>query len=379
MIVVRQITKKRDFKKFVKVVDWLYKDNPNFVPPFEQDELDLTNPKKNACFEESEAAYFLAEEDGKVVGRIAGIISHAYNKKNNAKRARFSRFECINDKEVADKLLKAAEDWAKEKGMDSIHGPLGFNDLEREGLMVEGFDTLGAYISSYNHPYYQGFIEENGYVPDARWVEWRIPIPEKVNERADKVASIVEKRYGFHEKTFKSASKLIDEYGEKFFELLDECYENIYGTIPFNKKLVEQTIKSFKMIIDLDYVSLIFNKEDELIGYGIGFPSLAKALIKCRGRYLPTGIFHLLKAIKHPKTLELGLIAVKPEYQKLGVTALIIRNMQSRMIKNGIKYADTGCQLEDNTAAIKSLDMFERKLIRRKICYIKLLGETSHS
>jgi len=374
MITVREITKKKDFKKFVRFVDVLYKDNKCYVPPFEQDELDLTNPKKNACFEESEAAYFLAEEDGRVVGRISGIISHAYNQKNGTKRARFSRFECINNKEVADKLLKAAEDWAKGKGMDSIHGPLGFNDLEREGLLVEGFDKVGTYLTSYNFDYYQGFIESNGYVPDARWVEWRIPVPKQQDERVERVASLVEKRYGFYEKKFKSASKMIDEYGEKFFELLDECYKDIYGTIPFNKKLVKQTIKSFKLIIDLDYTSLIFNKEDELIGYGIGFPSLSNALIKCRGRYFPTGLFHLLKAIKHPKTLELGLIAVKPEYQKLGVTALIIRNMQSRMIKNNIIYADTGCQLEDNIPAIKALEMFDRELVRRKICYIKHLG-----
>jgi len=373
MITVRQISKKKDFKKFVRFLDEHYKNCKNFVPPFEQDELDLTNPKKNACFEESEAAYFLAEENGKVVGRIAGIISHAYNEKNNTKRARFSRFECINNKEVADKLLACAENWAKEKGMTSIHGPLGFNDLEREGLMVSGFDKLGTYLTSYNYDYYQGFIEENGYKPDAKWVEWRIPVPNKVNERAERVAEVVEKRYGFYEKKFKSASKMIDEYGEKFFELLDLCYKDIYGTIPFNKKLVKQTIQSFKLIIDLDYTSLIFNKDDELIGYGIGFPSLSKALIKCRGRYFPFGIFHLLKAIKRPKTLELGLIAVKPEYQKQGVTALIIKNMQSRMIKNGIEYADTGCQLEDNTPAIQALDMFDRELIRRKICYIKNL------
>lgn len=373
MIIVRQITKKKDLKKFVKFPDKLYKDNKCYVPPFEQDELDLTNPKKNACFEESEAVYFLAEEDGKVVGRVSGIISHAYNEKNNAKRARFSRFECIENKEVADKLLKACEDWAREKGMDSIHGPLGFNDLEREGLQVEGFDKVGCYLTSYNMPYYQKFIEDNGYIPDARWVEWRIPIPDKSIERVDKVAAMVEKRYGFYEKKFKSSKEIIDKYGKEFFRLLDECYKNLYGTIPFNEKLVEQTIKLFKLIIDKRYVSLIFNKKDELIGYGIGFPSLAKALIKCRGRYLPFGIFHLLKAIKHPKVLELGLIAVKPEYQKMGVTALIIRNMLNNMIEDGIDYCDTGCQLEDNLPAIAALDMFEREAIRRKICYIKQL------
>jgi len=373
MITVRQITKRKDLKKFVKFPTNLYKNNKSYVPPFEQEELNLTNPKKNACFEESEAVYFLAEDDGKVVGRISGIISHAYNEKNNSKRARFSRFECIDNKEVADKLLQACENWAREKGMDSIHGPLGFNDLEREGLLVEGFDKVGTYLTSYNFPYYQKFIEDNGYVPDARWVEWRIPVPEVVNERAARVAAMVEKRYGFYEKQFKSSKELINKYGKQFFELLDECYQHIYGTIPFNEKLVKQTINSFKLIIDKKYVSLIFNKEDELIGYGIGFPSLADALIKSKGRYLPFGIFRLLKAIKRPKVLELGLIAVKPKYQKQGVTAIIIRNMLQRMIDNKIEYCDTGCQLEDNKPAIESLDMLERDLIRRKICYIKQL------
>ncbi len=373
MVTIREINKRRDFKKFVKFPDKLYRGNKNYVPPFELDELNLTDPKKNACFEESEAAYFLAEEDGKVVGRIMGIISHAYNKKNNAHRARFSRFECINNHEVADKLLKAAEDWARAKGCDSIHGPLGFNDLEREGLMVEGFDEEGCYLTSYNMDYYQKFIEDNGYTPDAKWVEWRIPVPDKINERANRVADMVKKRYGFHEKKFKSANEVINKYGMQFFSLLDECYKDIYGTIPFNEKLVKQTIASFKLIIDPKYISLIFNKNDELIGYGIGFPSLSRALNKSHGRYLPFGIFRLLRAIKHPKVLELGLIAVKPEYQKMGVTALIIKNMQGRMMKEGIVYCDTGCQLEDNISAISALDMFDRQAIRRKICYIKKL------
>lgn len=373
MITVRQISKRKDFKKFVKFPDKLYKDNKCWVPPFEQDELDLTNPKKNACFEESETSYFLAEEDGKVVGRISGIISHAYNQKNNTKRARFSRFECIDNKEVADMLLKAAEDWAREKGMDSIHGPLGFNDLEREGLLISGFDKVGCFLTNYNMPYYQKFIEDNGYTPDAKWVEWRIPVPETMNERVERVCAEVQKRYGFYEKQFKSSKEILDKYGYKFFELLDECYKNIYGTIPFNKKLVDQTIASFRIIIDKRYVSLIFNKEDELIGFGVGFPSLADAMIKCRGRYLPTGIFRLLHAIKHPKVVELGLIAVKPEYQKKGVTSVIIHSILKRMIESNIEYCDTGCQLEDNIPAIQALDMFDREAVRRRICYIKQL------
>jgi len=374
MLEIKRINDKRDFKKFVRFPSVLYKGNPYYVPAIELDEYNLMNPKKNASFEESEAAYFLAYRDGKIVGRIAGIISHAYNEKNNSKRARFSRFEVVNDTEAGHKLLEAAENWAKEKGMDSIHGPLGFNDLEREGLMVEGFDTIGSYLSSYNPPYYQNIIESYGYVPDCKWIEWRIKIPKEPNERVDRVASIVEKRYGFHEKFFKNKKEVLSKYGKEFFKLLDECYKDLYGTIPFNDKLVKQTIDQFMMIIDTDFISLVFDKDDNLAGFGIAFPSLAKALNKAKGRYLPFGFVHLLKAIYKPKTLELGLIAVKPEYQKMGVTSIIIKYMFERMRKRGnLLYADAGPQLETNTAAISSLDMFEREIVRRKTCYIKNL------
>ena len=374
MLEIKEVKNKKDFKNFVRFPALLYNGNPNYVPAFELDEYNLTNPKKNASFEETEAKYFLAYRDGRIVGRIAGLISHAYNEKNNAKYARFSRFDVENDVEAGHALLKVAEDWAKEKGMNTIHGPLGFNDLEREGLLVEGFDTLGTYIGSYNYSYYQNIIESYDYVPDCKWVEWRIPIQGQNIERANRVASVVEKRYGFYEKKFKSKKELLSKYGREFFKLLDECYADIYGTIPFNDQLVKQTIDQFLMIIDLDFVSLIFDKNDQLAGFGIGFPSLAKALNKSKGRYLPFGFIRLLHAIKHPKTLELALIAVKPEYQKMGLTAVIINNMFTRILARGnIEYCDTGCQLETNTAALSSLNVFNREIIRRKTCYIKKL------
>ena len=375
MLEIRKVENKRDFKKFVKFPSELYKNHPYYVPSFELDEYNLTNPKKNASFDESEAVYFLALRDGKIVGRIAGIISHAFNQKNNAKNARFSRFDVENDVEAGHALLRAAEDWARSKGMDTIHGPLGFNDLEKEGLMVSGFDTIGTFLGSYNYPYYKDIIESYGYAPDCNWVEWRFEIPEKIDERVERVSKIVEERYGFHEKKFKNKNEILKNYGKQFFKLLDDCYKDLYGTIPFNDKLVDQTIDLFRLVIDNDFISLIFDKNDELAGFGIGFPSLAKALQKAKGRYLPFGFLHMLHAIKHPKTIELGLIAVKPEYQKMGVTALIIRNMQKRIIeRGGILYADTGPQLEDNTPAIQSLNMFDRELVRRKTCYIKKLN-----
>ena len=374
MIEVREVKTKREFKKFVKFPTELYKDNKNYVPPLELDELNLTNPKKNASFEESEAVYYLAYKDGKVVGRIAGIICRLYNEKNNTKRVRFSRFDLIDDEEVAKALFEAVEGWAKSKGMEDIHGPLGFNDLEREGLLTYGFDKLGTYQGSYNADYYEKHVVNNGYEPDARWVEWRLPVPEVVNEKCHKMAGVIEKRYGFYEKQFKSTNEIIKKYGKKFFELLDECYKDLYGTMPFSEKLVDQTIDLFKLVLDKRYISIILDKDGEMAGFGVAYPSLATAIQKSKGRFLPFGIFRMLKAIKCPHTLELALIAVKPKYQSMGVTAIIINNIMTRIIENGhIEYCDTGCQLETNTKVINAMSMLDRELVRKKVCYIKKL------
>ena len=373
MVEVREVKNKKEFKKFVKFPTELYKDNPYYVPPIELDELNLTNPKKNASFHDCDAVYYLAYRDGKVVGRIAGIICRLYNEKNNAKRARFSRFDFIDDKEVADALLHTVEQWAKDKGMEDVHGPLGFNDLEREGLLTYGFDTIGTYQGSWNADYYEKHILDNGYVPDAKWVEWRMYVPKKMDEKVERMASIIEKRYGFYEKTFKNTKEIVDKYGREIFDVLDESFEPLYGTMPFNDQLVKQTIDLFKFVVDKDYVVIVFDKEDKVAGFGIGYPSLARAMQKSKGRFLPFGMFRMLHDIKHPKYLELALIGVRPKYQKMGVTAIIIRNMLKRIMKNGIISADTGCQLEDNTAAINALDMFDRDLVRRKVCYLKKL------
>lgn len=375
MVEVREVKTKKEFKKFVRFPTELYKDNPNYIPPIELDEYNLTNPKKNASFEDSEAIYFLAYRENKVVGRIAGIICRLYNEKNNTKRARFGRFDLIDDAEVAKALFDAVEAWAKSKGMVDIHGPLGFNDLEREGLMTFGFDKLGTYQGSYNADYYEKHVLANGYTPDARWVEWRMHIPKVVEEKVAKMSKIVERRYGFYEKQFKSTNEIIKNYGKKFFELLDECYADLYGTMPFSEKLVNQTISLFKLVLDKKYISIILDKDGEMAGFGVCYASLAKALQKSRGRFLPFGWARMLCAIKRPKTLELALIAVKPKYQKMGVTAIIINNLMERIIKDNIEYADTGCQLETNVSVINALDMIERDLIRRKVCYLKTLSD----
>lgn len=371
MFTIRKINKRKDLKKFVKFPTELYKDNKFYVPPMEMDEYKMTT-KKNAHYSECEQQYFLAEQDGKVVGRIACVILYPYNEKNNSKYARFTRFDVIDNEEIAHALLAAATEWAKERGMEYIHGPLGYDDLEREGLMTYGFDKVGSYITSYNAEYYQTYIESFGFVPDCKWVEWRFKMPMKPDERVERIAKIVETRYGFHEKHYRSVNQLIKHHGDEFFDLIDESFAELYGTMPFNAELRKQTIAMFKMIIDLRFICLVFDKHEKLIGFGLTWPSLAKAMIETRGRALPFGFIKWLKAIKHPKAMELGIISVKKEYQKLGVTGFIIKKLFDRINSiPGIEYADTGVQLETNTGAITSLEMFERELIRRKTCYIK--------
>lgn len=373
MLTVREIKKRRDYKKFVKFPTVLYKNNPNYIPPMEADEYKMTT-KKNAHYNECTQAYFLAEEDGKVVGRIACVILEPYNKKNNSKYARFTRFDFIDDEKVAHLLLETAEKWAKEQGMEYIHGPLGYDDLEREGLTTYGFENKGSYVTGYNAEYYQTYVESFGYKPDAKWVEWRFKFPLKKDERVERIAALVEKRYGFHEKKFKSINAVIKAHGDDFFDLVDESFSELYGTMPFNAELRKQVISTFRLVLNLKYLCLVFNKEDKLIGFGLTWPSLADAMKKTNGRALPFGFIRWLKAIKRPPAVELGIIAVKKEYQKMGVTGFIIKKLLDRLSEiKSIKYADTGVQLETNTNAISSLEMFERELIRRKTCYIKKL------
>ena len=373
MFTIRKIEKRKDYKKFVKFPTELYKDNPNYIPPMEMDEFKMTT-SRNAHFKECDQAYFLAEQDGKVVGRIAALVMHKFNEKNNSKYARFSRFDVIENEEIAHALLETAEKWAKEQGMEYIHGPLGYDDLEREGLMVYGFDKKGSFITSYNAEYYQGFIENFGYKPDARWVEWRFMFPQKQDERVERIAGLVEKRYGFHEKNYKNVNDIIKNHGEEFFDLLDESFSELYGTMPMNDELRKQVISTFKLVLKPEFMCLVFDRSDKLIGFGLTWPSLADAMQKTKGRALPFGFLKWLKAIKSPEVVELGIISVKKEYQKLGVTAFIIKKLMDRLsAMPNIQYADTGVQLETNTGAIGSLDMFERELIRRKTCYIKKL------
>lgn len=376
MITVVPVTTKKQLKQFVDFQPKLYKGNKYYVPPIRSDEIQVFTPKKSVHLgEDAKAQCFLVFKDGKIVGRVAGIIQHNYNKKFNEKKARISRLDFINDFEVAKATLDAVEAWAKSEGMDSIHGPLGFNDLEREGLLVEGFDKLSTFETQYSFPYYYPMLEKCGYKKDVDWLEYQIKVPSTIPDvRASKLADLIAKRLNIHEVQPKSTAELVNNYYQQIFDLLDEAYSELYATVPLTQKVRDGLLVQFKLLIDKDFISVIVDKDDNVVAVGIAFPAIAKGMQKAKGRILPLGFIPILHSIHHPEVVDLALIGVKKEYRDKGVTALIFRNMTERLINRGVKILETNCQLEDNfqVQSIFNKD-YETTLVRRRRSYIKNL------
>lgn len=376
MITVVPVTTKKQLKQFVDFQPKLYKGNKYYVPPIRSDEIQVFTPKKSVHLgEDAKAQCFLVFNDGKIVGRVAGIIQHNYNKKFNEKKARISRLDFINDFEVAKATLDAVEAWAKSEGMDSIHGPLGFNDLEREGLLVEGFDKLSTFETQYSFPYYYPMLEKCGYKKDVDWLEYQIKVPSTIPDvRASKLADLIAKRLNIHEVQPKSTAELVNNYYQQIFDLLDEAYSELYATVPLTQKVRDGLLVQFKLLIDKDFISVIVDKDDNVVAVGIAFPAIAKGMQRAKGRILPLGFIPILHSIHHPEVVDLALIGVKKEYRDKGVTALIFRNMTERLINRGVKILETNCQLEDNfqVQSIFNKD-YETTLVRRRRSYIKNL------
>ncbi len=375
MIEVIPVTTKKQLKQFVDFQINLYRDCPFYVPPLRGDELKLLTEGKSPHLDGSATLQcFLAYKDKKLVGRIAGIIQNLYNEKHNSKRVRFSRVDFVDDYQVVKALFKAVENWAKSKGMDTIHGPLGFNDLEREGLLIEGFDAISTFEMQYSFPYYQKHIEKLGYKKEVDWLESIITVPDKVDERNSKLSSAVAKRGGFREVTGLSRDQIIKRYAHQILDVVDEAYGDLYGTVPLTERVRGDLIKQFKLILDRDFISLLVDKNDKVVGFGLGFPSLGAAVQKTRGRLLPFGWVTVLKAIKHPTTVDLGLICVKKDLAGKGLTSIIFNNMLTRFIQRGITTAETNAQLEDNYKVQQLFSkVYETTPKSRRRCYVKPL------
>ena len=372
-LIVKEVTTKKELRKFVNFPMQLYKDVPQFVPPFYGDDLDDWNPDKNPAFMYCEAKCFLAYRDGEIVGRIGAILSKKANEIWNKNRMRFSQVDFIDDLEVSKALFKAVEDWAKEKGCDQVHGPLGFCDLDREGMLVEGYEHKNMFITYYNHPYYNEHLQKLGYIKDTDWIEYKIPVPEidsREGQLLIKMSERVQSMYKIKPAVLKSR-KDYGPYIKKIFELVNICYSHLYGVVPLNDQQINRYYKKYIPLVGPDCACFVMNEENEMVGFGLCAPSMADALKKSNGRLFPFGWIGVLKSLKTNDTLDMYLIAVKPEYQGKGVNAVILDYFLKRATKNHIKFALTGPQLETNSKILGQWKMFAKEQYKRRRCYIK--------
>lgn len=372
---VVKVENKNQLKKFARFGYELYKDNPYYVPELFEDVLATLAKDRNAAFEFCDADYFLAYKDGKLVGRIAAIINNRANEKWGHRAARFGWVDFIDDVEVVDALFSTAENWARERGMEEIHGPMGFTDFDREGMLVEGFDRLATMATIYNHPYYPRHMERMGYVKDVDWVEYLFKVPSTKWDKAERISAIVERKYNLRVVHCKSRSELGKRYGKSLFQLVNECYAGLYGYSELSEKQIEAMIKVYLPVIDLRMVSLVVDKDDNLVAMGVSMYSLAEALRKAKGRLFPFGWWHLVKALffKHPKRVDLLLVAVKPEYQSKGVFAVVFNKIQGAFIDLGFVDAESNPELEENEKIQSQWDSFEKEQHKRRRAYKKSL------
>lgn len=363
-----------NLRKYVKFGIKLYKGNDFYVPPLVVDEIATLSPKKNPAFEHCEAQSFLAYRRGKIVGRITAIINHLVNEKTGKKEMRFGWLDYHYGEDIADALFKAVEDWGRERGCTSIVGPMGFSDMDHEGMLVEGFDEMGTMATIYNYPYYRDDMFRMGYVKDVDWVEYRMKVPDAIPEKYLRIADIVRRKYKLRNIKFTSRKKIKEQYGQALFELINEAYKDLYGYSQLSPKQIEYYINEYLGIIRLEDVSVVVDENDELVAVGISMPSLSKALRRARGRFLPLGWYHLLRAIRgHSDVVDLLLVAVKPEYQNKGVNALLFTDLIPGYIANGYKYAESNLELEGNERVQKQWEYFERRQHRRRRAWRKEL------
>ena len=374
MIEVVEVKTKKQQREFLNFPLRLYRGEPNFVPPLWMDEKKIF--RRDYVYNDTcEAVYYIARRDGKTVGRISGILQKAANEKNNEKRVRFTRFDSVDDQDVADALFAAVEKWALSLGMDTVVGPLGFSDLEREGLLIEGFDQPSTFEEQYNYEYYPRLIENLGYVKEVDWTESRLYPPEEKNGHLKQLSDRIMKRYNLRFGPAENVNDFLDKYADGLFELLDRSYDQLYGTVPFTDGMKKLMIDNFKLIIDLDHVAAILDENDNVVCLGICFPSIAEAVRKSNGHLTPAAVVRVLRAIKHPKIIDLGLIGVDPAWAMRGVSVAVSAELERMLRAPSIEYAETNLNLEDNLMIQNQWKRFREVKHKRRRSYVKKLRE----
>ena len=367
-----KVSSKKEQRDFLELPLRLYKKCPYFVPALYGDEKKIV--KGDWHLKYAKQAFYLVYEGKKAVGRVQAILSFQSNEKRHQKRVRFTRFDTINDKEVAAMLLGAVEDFARENGMDEVCGPLGYSDMDREGLLIEGFDQMSTYEEQYNYEYYQGLIEGLGYEKEVDWVERKIFAPKELDTKIKAVSDRMMARNGLRMVVCKSTKELIEKYGNAFFDLIDETYKDLYMTVDFTPEEREEYIAAFKLIISPKYVRIIVDKDDKVVAVGLCFPSIGKALQKSGGKLTIPCIIKLLRAVRKPEVIDLGLIGILPQYKNSGISWAIFYEIMKMLYDGGVAYCETNLNLEDNSSIQNNWGRFETVLHKRRRSYLKKIS-----
>jgi len=370
MIKIIEVKTKKQQRLFVDFVLKMYKDCPYFAPPLYIDELNMF--KDSFSYNETcESKFFLCYKNNKLVGRIQGILQKASNNKRKQKRIRFTRFDSIDDQEVANALFDAVFNFAKEKNMEEVVGPLGYSDFEREGLLIEGFEELATFEEQYNYAYYQKLIENYGFVKEVDWEERKIYPPKTIDPKIRAVTDRIIKKHGYKVLEFKSINEVIKGYGKSFFSLINESYDDLYQTVPLLESQYDEIIKGFRLLLSPSYLRIIVDSDNEVACFGLSFPSISKALQKSQGHLTLPAIFRVLKAKKHPEIIDFGLIGVTKKHTSTGAPWLIFREMMEMHNTLGCEYFETNLNLEDNLAIINNWSKFENILHKRRRSFVK--------
>ncbi len=370
---IKKVTTKGELKQFIRFNYEFYKNNAYSVPDLYDDMLSTFSPEKNPAFEFCEAEYFMAyNEKGDIIGRVAAIINRRANETWQKKTVRFGWIDFVDDPEVSRALIDTVKAWGRERGMTEIEGPLGFTDMDAEGMLIEGFDQLSTMATIYNYPYYPAHMEQLGFEKAADWVEMKIYIPDEIPEKHKRISDIIARKYGLHVRKMTSKKEVKESgIGHEIFRLINEAYTPLFGFSKMSERQIDQYVKTYVPILDLRMVTLVENAEGELVAVGISMASLSRALQKAKGKLWPFGWYHLLKALmlKRPKVLDLLLVAVRPDYQNKGVNALLFTDLIPVYQQLGFEYAESNPELELNDKVQSQWQYFKTEQHKRRRCY----------
>jgi len=369
---IKEVTTLKDLKAFIHFPFRVYRDNPNWVPNLVSDDLNTLRRDKNPAFETCEARYWLAYRNGAIVGRVAAILNHPHIEKWGQRYMRFGWLDFIDDPQISAALFQAVETWAKETGMSAVHGPLGFTDMDREGMLVEGFDELATMATYYNFPYYPAHMESLGYSKDIDWVEYEISMPAEPDEKIARMANIVMKRNKLKLLELRNKKELL-KHAKELFHLLENEYKHLYGTVPLTPNQVDGYIAQYFGFVEPDFVPMVYNDKNEMVAFGIALPSLSRALQKSHGRLFPFGFVHLLGALKKNDRADLYLVAVKSEYRGSGANAILMNSLYQVFRKMGVRKIETNPELETNHLVQGQWKYFDTRQHKRRRVFIKQL------